>query len=185
MWGGGQREPAIRCQSRHKTGREGSISTYRASVSCPGVARSAWLGGSSCRFLNLKLRCVSCYPVCRCHRLPLNRNKTATSVWVDVKGHSKICLLHLTHKQGQSEGWVNDQNIQMEMTPCPGTQMLYAPSPDTGKSLQHPFPRIPNSPHSVALLLPQTQPMALGKAKIFRRPQCHKPTGNTEAVSLT
>lgn len=44
------------------------------------LLRSAWLGGPSCPFLNLKPVCVSCYPVCRYHRLPLSRNKSHISL---------------------------------------------------------------------------------------------------------
>lgn len=135
-----------------------------------GLLWSAWLGGSSCPFLNLKLLCVSCYPVCRCHRLPLIRNKTATSVWVVMRGRSKIGPLHLTHKQGQKEGWVNAQNIQLEMTPCPGTQMSGASSPDTGKSPPAFIPRHSEFSTRSDLLLLHTQPMPLGKAKIFSGP---------------
>lgn len=62
--------------------------------------------------------------------------QTATQIWVLVRSNSKVCSLHLTHKQCQSEGWVNAQDIQLEMTPCLGRQVSFAPGPDTGKSPQ-------------------------------------------------
>lgn len=142
--------PATRCQSRHKTGREASISTHCVyGFLSLGLLRSAWLGDSSCPFQNLKPFCISYHPAHRCYRLPLVGNKQPHQFGCLLGSIQRYVHCILTHKQCQSEGQVNAQDIQLEKTSYPGIQMSFVPGPDTGKS--------PHSIHSSGLQISHTQ----------------------------